>query len=139
MNKIQEIEMPTQYEQDVRKIIDLLDNVATRGYMSEPVKSEYSDRMMQRAVFTEEEKKAVRSFQGKYAKVLRQVDYPLDSFFGEKESRTASLLSMISYMIGGDEGSDPDYVSENSGRLEKALVSHKGQFESLELSQLEKM
>jgi hypothetical protein len=132
----EEMIMAMQYEQDFQVVINLLDEAASRGFTSEPVKSDYSARMVQKVVFTNAECKQIHAFQGKYAKVLRAVDYPLDSFFGERESRTASLLSMLSHMLGG---TDPEYVSANSKRLEDVLVSHKSQLESLELSRIEKL
>lgn len=80
-------------------------------------------------------KLAAREFMARYSSVLRQVDYPMSSFFGERQERTASLLSMISCMISGNSGDSPEYVSQTAGKISRAMFDFKEQFEAADFAQ----
>ena len=115
------------------EIIALLDEVARRGFLSEEVKSRYGDSMVQRVSFTAEERRKVREFCADNHAVLRAIDYPMASLFGEREERTASLLSMIQHMLGDD--TSPEYVAQNSQKLQDAAEK----FNTISVSNLEKL
>lgn len=101
-------------------LVEVLDNAAKRGFLSEPVKSRYSDNIFTQQVnFTKEETLTIREFMADNISVLRSIDYPMSDLFGDGERRTASLLSMLSYMLSS-HGTDPEYVAANAKRIEDA-------------------
>ena len=119
------------YKSDTDVMVSFLNRKASQGFLSEPVPSRYCvDILTQRVSFTDDEMLQVRQYVAKYHSVLAQVDYPMDSMFGEPEGqRTASLVSMMIHMM---DDSGPEYVSANAARLVRALDSHKEQFVALE-------
>lgn len=117
----------------IDQIVRILDEAATRGFLSQPVPSRYGGSMHQVVVFTEAEKKAIREFSANWHSVLRQIDYPISNLFGEEPSRTASLLSMLQYMISSED-TNPEYVAANAHRIQQSLGTHSEAWKSAEFA-----
>lgn len=120
------------FRTETRKVCDILAEVASKAFMSEPVKRwSYSESKSQLASFTEDEKRTVRSYMARYGRVLTYIDYPMTSFFNEEKSRTASLLNMLSHML---DDSGPEYVLDNLKRLEQAADNESAKFQSIDFA-----
>lgn len=108
----------------VEQVINLLDDVSARGFLSPEVPYSWSGRhgsapvFHQTVNFTEDEKQIVRQFMSENIAILRSVDYPTGDMFDCKQNRrTISLLGMISHMIH-DKDCGPEYVADNAKRLQ---------------------
>jgi hypothetical protein len=118
----------------VNELIELLDNCATRGFLSTPVKSRYSNMEEQVVIFTAEEKQQIRQFMAENVKVLRGIDYPMSNMFDEEPRRTVSLLSMLGYMMS--MGNSAEYVAQIAQKLTDAKDLLNAQ---AEISRLERL
>lgn len=115
-------------------IVEMLDEIAARGFCSEPQPHWCNkEATEQHCSFTPAESAKVREFMGKYVSVLRQIDYPMMSFMDEKPCRTASLLSMMNHMLSR-MGDCPEYVAQTAGKISRAFIDYEEQFKAADFA-----
>lgn len=119
------------YLTDTYAVCAVLTKAAQRGYLSTPVKRRsWSDTLSQRVEFTDDELRAIREYQARYAAVLASIRYRQPSFFAPYEpSWSAPLLEMLTYMLSDPS---PDYVMANVQRLKDALDAHAERFKAVD-------
>ena len=128
------------FQKHTETICAMLNVVASRGFMSEPVPYSWSqDGATHQVVeFTAEEKAQLRAYLlrayfAMYHSVLSKTDYAQESFFGSGSTRSASLLNMLQWMLSSSDN-EPEYVSANAARLQKALVEYTEEFKSVDFA-----
>jgi hypothetical protein len=96
---------------------DILETVALRGFMSEPVEVSYKPSTKCQIVeFTDEEKKLLRRYLGENAHLNRVGRHLIPDLFGGGHTRTESLMGRMCYAMDSSDIS-PQYVSDLSCEL----------------------
>lgn len=104
---------------NLQDAVKLLQEVAKRGFVSEPVPHWLNKGEKEQVIsFTDEEKKEMRKFLGDNQHLSKLGRHEIGSMFGETSHKTISLLGRISYAMSSNNIS-PDYVSGLATELEE--------------------
>lgn len=132
--------MTMKYVTDVTKLSNMLLEAAARAFTSEPQPYSWDKpydghvpSLHQFVPWTDQEKQQVKAFCASYIAVVSKIRYRNSGMFGEPDSWSAPLFTMLLHMIEDKNNCSPEYAVDNSNRLLEALETHKDAFESLEL------
>jgi hypothetical protein len=104
---------------NIDQVVKLLQDVASRGFSSEPQTHWLNkDEQVQYVTFEDEEKREIRKFLGKNQYLAKLGKHPIPAFFGDRESTTISLMGRITYAMDGRH-IGPEYVADLAVELEE--------------------